>query len=347
MIYSQNQIKKAGQALLGDDEFAKLDAIKLINSWRASFSEPMSTIEESVAGRFEGIGLKSVHASRIKRMPSIIGKLKAKSEMGLGTLQDIGGVRFVFDTLDETYKAFDILKQYEIEGFERVKEYDYIGGDKAPKESGYRGIHIVYKSISDDQNKDGYRIEVQLRDKLQHYWAMAVETASLVANTTLKANLNDAGEWRNFFKLISAIFAIKEGTKVHPDYIKLTHKELCEEYGRFRNKLRLVEQLKALRASVVHSKLLPDAVNVICVLILDYNTKNLQIRYFSNDNFDDAKDIFNRAESESSNDPSKQVLMASLEGIKELPIAYPSYFLDTKAFFEELDEFERSCNVYK
>lgn len=49
MIYTQGQIIKTGQALIGDEEFAKLDAIKLINDWRASFSEPLNAVEESIA----------------------------------------------------------------------------------------------------------------------------------------------------------------------------------------------------------------------------------------------------------------------------------------------------------
>lgn len=344
MIYTQGQIKKAGQALIGDDEFAKLDAIKLINDWRASFSEPLNSVEESIANILGKHAVKSVHASRIKRMNSIVDKLKANEQMGLGTLQDIGGVRFVFETLEDTYKAYSIIEQFKIDGFERVKEYDYIKGNQAPKPSGYRSIHIVYKSISEDAKKDGYRIEVQLRDRLQHCWAMAVETGSLVANTSLKTNLNDAGDWRQFFKLISAIFSIKEQTNVHPDYINKTHKELCEEYSRFRNELRLVDQLKALRTSVFYSNLQPENTNdAICILMLNYQTKKLLIRYFSKSDFDSANSLFSRAELESSNNPSKSVLMASLQEIKELPNAYPSYFLDTKVFFEELSEFENSC----
>lgn len=140
MIYTQGQIKKAGQALIGNDEFAKLDAIKLINDWRASFSEPLNKVEESIAEVLDKHAIKSVHASRIKRMSSIVDKLKANEQMGLGTLQDIGGVRFVFETLEDTYKAYSIIEQFEIEGFEKVKEYDYIKGDLAPKQSGCKNI---------------------------------------------------------------------------------------------------------------------------------------------------------------------------------------------------------------
>ena len=225
--------------------------------------------------------MKSVHTSRIKRMNSIVDKLKANVQMGLGTLQDIGGVRFVFDTLEDTYRAYSIIELFEIDGFERVKEYDYIKGNQAPKPSGYRSIHVVYKSISEDAKKDGYRIEVQLRDRLQHCWAMAVETGSLVANTSLKTNLNNAEDWRQFFKLISAVFSIKENTNIHPDYINKIHKELCEEYSRFRNELRLVDQLQALSTTVAHANRLQDDVNdVICVLILDYLTRRVQVKHF-------------------------------------------------------------------
>ena len=104
-----------------------------------------------------------------------------------------------------------------------------------------------------------------------------------------------------------------------------------------------MDQLQALSTTVVHANKLKDDVNdVICVLILDYLTRRVQVKTYMKEDFDSANSLFSRAELESSNNPSKSVLMASLQEIKELPNAYPSYFLDTKAFFEELSEFENS-----
>lgn len=95
---------------------------------------------------------------------------------------------------------------------------------------------------------------------------------------------------------------------------------------------------------MAHANRLKDDVNdVICVLILDYTTRRVQVKTFMKEDFDSANSLFSQAELESFSNPSKSVLMASLREIKELPNAYPSYFLDTKAFFEELSEFENSC----
>jgi ppGpp synthetase/RelA/SpoT-type nucleotidyltranferase len=47
-----------------------------------------------------------------------------------------------------------------------VREYSYI---EAPKESGYRGTHLVYRYYSDrSATWNGLSIEIQVRSRLQH-----------------------------------------------------------------------------------------------------------------------------------------------------------------------------------
>lgn len=348
MKYSSNKIKRSGIDLIGSDEFKRMEAIKVINDWRLSFQPHIEAVEESISKLFEQNNITALHSSRIKRMPSIVEKLRNKSDMGLGTLQDIGGVRFIFDTLDDTYKAYSILSEYEISGYTREKIYDYIGGDKAPKESGYRSIHFVYKSKSEDENADGYRVEVQLRDKLQHCWAMALETASLVAKTSLKADKQDAKDWRQFFKLVSAVFSVKEQTKILPEYELFTQKQLCKEYDIYRHKLKLVDKLQALSVAVLDmpGKLSANLPNYsFCLLVLDYNMKAVQTRFFTS--IDEAGEQFGELEKWTANDSNKAVLLASVDDMNYIREAYPSFFLDTKAFFAELAEFETQCKLIK
>ena len=72
---------------------------------------------------------------------------------------------------------------------ECVEKYDYIAH---PKSDGYRGVHYVYKYRSGSTPKaefNSLRIEVQLRSRLQHAWATAVETVSTFTGQALKSNV--------------------------------------------------------------------------------------------------------------------------------------------------------------
>jgi putative GTP pyrophosphokinase len=74
---------------------------------------------------------------------------------------------------------------------EFVKRYDYIA---APKETGYRSVHLIFKYRSQSSKHrawNGLRVEIQLRSRLQHAWATAVETVDTFTRQTLRR----AEEW--------------------------------------------------------------------------------------------------------------------------------------------------------
>ena len=66
------------------------------------------------------------------------------------------------------------------------------------------------------------KIELQIRTKLQHSWAMAVETAELITGTALKSSQGEE-EWLTFFKVISSLFAIKEKTPIMEEHKNFGH----------------------------------------------------------------------------------------------------------------------------
>jgi hypothetical protein len=60
---------------------------------------------------------------------------------------------------------------------------------------------------------DGQRIEIQIRSKLQHLWATAVETAQIFTGQALKSKVKNASaDWLRFFALTSSAFALREET---------------------------------------------------------------------------------------------------------------------------------------
>lgn len=104
------------------------------------------------------------------------------------------------------------------------KCYDYI---QSPKPDGYRGIHIVGRYRSEDEERaiwNGQRIESQLRSRLQHAFATAVETVTTFTSKPLKFG-GGPPEWKRFFSLMGTAIAMREGTPPVPD-TPTKHKEL-------------------------------------------------------------------------------------------------------------------------
>lgn len=66
------------------------------------------------------------------------------------------------------------------------KDYDYIA---APKVDGYRCFHRVFKFKEDSVEEEcfrGRRVEIQIRTRLQHSWATAVEAVGLFRGEDIK-----------------------------------------------------------------------------------------------------------------------------------------------------------------
>lgn len=340
MKYSRKSIDKAGKMLL--DPFTRKEAMEKVSDWRTTH---LPVLREFVEELTDYLIAKDIpyafYSQRVKRMTSIIDKLRNNKDMGLGGLQDIGGARFVFDNLDSLIKCKEVLESFSPKGFTLVKSTDYI---ENPKHSGYRSIHYIYKYSSEIQDYDGLKIELQIRTRLQHSWAMAVETASLISRTSLKANIEDGNIWREFFKLVSAIFAIKERCIIPLEFKNYTHTQYCTKYREYLDGHKLYDQLRALRVTVNSNYIVEDE-DGYCVLSIDFEHKRVSYRTFPPEEEETATNLFSSLEQ--SIDSYEAVLLVSIAKMREIRDAYPSYFLDTREFLSALEEFNESCIMYK
>ena len=125
--------------------------------------------ENKVTGRRNPI---ETVKTRIKSPQSIAGKLEKKHlpfnfESMTKNLNDSAGIRVICPYISDIYKVRDILlKQPDIS---LIEEKDYI---KAPKESGYRSLHLVVEVpvyLSDTTHK--VKVEIQLRTIAMDFWA--------------------------------------------------------------------------------------------------------------------------------------------------------------------------------
>ena len=342
MKYKRKEIDRAGFALIGDEPFERQQAMELVTDWRKSHLPVLRELNEELTALLSKHGISFEFSSqRIKRMQSIVEKIRNNKEgnMGLGGLHDIGGIRFVFPDTITLEKVETVILSYVPQHFTLKKIYDYIS---SPKVSGYRSIHYVYKYHSENQELDGLQIELQIRTTIQHSWAMAVETASLISGTSLKASLQDGSVWRGFFKLVCAIFSKLEDKAVLPGYEHYSDEQLYQEYFSYSNKHKLVDTLRALRVDVDFEgyKLAGDC---CCVLVIDFINKRVKIKYFDSKEEVLASELFSKIEHSITS--KEAALMVSMKKIEKLQKAYPSYFLDTEMFIEVLNEFEEKCKL--
>jgi len=247
--YSKRQVDVAGDVLINDKSSPekKNDALDILSYWRACHIYPMNIFKRRLKEKSESLDKKSLTAQRLKRVPSIINKLKRRYDgreptMKLSQMQDISGCRTVLSNvklareLYEKYYVADDLKHKKI----RVK--DYI---EFPKKDGYRSIHIIYRYNSDKGKKEynGLLIEVQIRSKLQHLWATAVETVDLFTGQAIKSN-EGKEEWVDLFRLVSSAFAKIEKCPIVPN-TSYDEKELYMEIKRRVAELNVIKKMKA------------------------------------------------------------------------------------------------------
>ena len=140
--YSKNQIINAGKTIKKDnasDEDVK-QALLVIDNWRSAHAFPLHIIYTHLR-RFAKNNKDIIVSERLKRLDSILGKLKREPTMSLWTMQDLGGCRFVVPNVGDVYTY---VEKYEKSRKRHIlkNQYDYI---KNPKKSGYRSVHMVYQ----------------------------------------------------------------------------------------------------------------------------------------------------------------------------------------------------------
>ena len=333
----------SGKALLAGPEtgFPYTDANLVVEDWRKLHMVPLEELVSDVARVLAQTGVTAAFSShRLKRMTSIVAKLRHNPGMGLGGLQDIGGARFVFEDIHSLLMAQKVVATASFTHFVPDRSpYDYV---VQPKESGYRSIHFAFKYISENQDYDGLRVELQLRTRLQHDWAMAVETAELISKSALKASLGDQN-WLEFFKLSSAVFAQKEGMPVAEHFRDYTEKDFCVQYAQLEQKCMFLDQLQALVSAVkiTEEHTLKEG---YAVILIQFTEKRVQLRHFPSEQLEEATKYYGEVE-KSINDELSAVVLVSVSDMKELKDAYPSYFLNAGEFVQSLQDFNNKCRA--
>lgn len=320
----------------GSAEFER--AIDIVNKWRAAHAYPINTFNSTLRRKVRGFD-EPIVAQRLKRLPTIIEKLKRFPTMYLARMQDIGGVRAVVNTIEEVR---DLEAQYtRPNAFSHIlhhEPYDYIGH---PKSDGYRGVHLVYKyhnTLARNGKAQEYEdllVELQLRTKLQHTWATAVETVGTILGEGFKSGLGNEA-WREFFALVSSAFAIIEKSPVLEQHSKYTNEELFKKLIDIERRLKVREQIQGLTvaADAIQQHGIGGYYNLI---ILDLARKSVRIRAYTSDQLLQASRDLAEMEKKQSEGTAIDAVLVSAGRLKLLKRAYPNYFLDIRDFLKKIE----------
>lgn len=344
--YSKSQINKAARnlarrlAALSDkgpivvspvEMTEDLKAMSMLNSWRASHLLPLRVATTLIGNKCRAVDTSALVSQRQKRMTSILSKLQRNQKMNLTQMQDIGGCRAVMASQDQV----TMLSEYcrEIAG-EPV--HDYI---VQPKTDGYRSVHFVYTyepSDSTTQHLAGRQIEIQIRTRLQHAWATAVETVDLFTRQTLKTGGGDPN-WKRFFALVASVFAVNEKCPTVPDTPN-TLPELIDAVRPIWRQLRVFRLLKGWSQIIRDISPSPSelGLNAMYLVDLDVGARTMHITVWNQDKLADAQTAYAEAEARNRANHDRSAVLVSVDSLNSMREAYPSYYGDTTHFLERV-----------
>lgn len=330
--YSRSEVDRAGR-ILARRESGDLDqALAVIGNWRGSHSFPLNTLKMGLRTRACQLEGGALVAQRIKRLSSIAFKLERQPTMQLSQMQDIGGCRAVLTDVDHLMQARNLTVNSRMK-HRLAKENDYL---RSPKPSGYRGIHLVYRYVSDrNETYNGLLIELQIRSQLQHAWATAVETVGTFLEQSLKASQGSA-EWLRFFQLMSSAIAMREGCPLVPG-TPTSSRELLAELRRAVKALGVESKLAAYHATIPLLQMPEVRGAKYFLLELRPADGAISVTSFKGGELEEATTRYLEVE-RSLSGPGAEAVLVSVDSIDSLRRAYPNYFLDTRVFLDAMNE---------
>ena len=328
--YKPSQIENHGKKLIDpkitEEEYYQ--AMEVLSNWRASHAFPLNYFQSWLRREARNLDKDCLVTQRLKRTPSIKRKLE-KSTTKLNQMQDIGGCRAILKNIRTVYQLRDRLFNT-TRNSKLIKKDDYI---QSPRNSGYRGIHLIYK-YEGNSDYNNHKIEIQLRSYIQHYWATSVEIAGAFTQQNLKNGEGDEN-WLLFFKYTSIILAFLE------DYVQDITKEklsdTAKEVKKLMEKLNVRDILTAFPLTIKENLEKEVDKEKYFLLILNTKEKTIEGESYTPRKFTQATENYKKLEEENKNNPFVDVVLVKSESIKKLKKEYPNYFADSQAFLNCLD----------
>jgi len=329
--FEKHEVNRAGKFLSADIS-TTIDndwiwAYEVLANWRACHGYPINTFQSLLRKRVKENCKNGIVAQRLKRAPSVIAKLQRFKTMKLAQMQDIGGLRAVVDNVAIVRK----LKEMYINSnfmHELISSKDYISN---PKDDGYRSIHLVYKYFNNHSPEfNELLLEIQLRSRMQHSWATAVETMGTFLGQALKSGQGDK-PWREFFEIASAAFTHLEKTEPIPAYASFSKDQILSLLGEAENNLHVLNKLQGF--SIAANKITSaKGAGSYHLVILNSSNRTVSIKPFPKTQLEQANFEYAKVEERGQQGEPLEAVLVSAGPVEALKKAYPNYFLDTHEF---------------
>lgn len=338
--YTKGEVNRAGEILASEtsshDELGWAQSV--LGNWRACHGYPINTFQATLRDKVWSIDPDAIVAQRLKRTVSIVEKLRRFNHMRLARMQDIGGLRAVVSNI---VKARELRRAYRSTRFkhELISEKDYIA---EPKEDGYRSIHLVFRYCNDRAPEyNGFAVELQIRSKLQHAWATAVETMGTFLGQALKARQGER-QWLRFFEIAGAAFAWIERSSRVPGYESLSRIETYRMLAEAERDLGVLQRLGGFRLAMgaITTEKGKGAYHLIT---LDSGQKTVSVRPYAADKLSHAMEDYAATEARITAGDQIDAVLVSAGPVESLRRAYPNYFLDTDEFIRRVEAVIRSA----
>jgi len=336
----------AGRLLAGHEcDFDGRHALTIINNWRSSHAFPLNAFHVTLRQRAKKIDKRALTAQRLKRLPSIALKLTRFPDMRLSQMQDLGGCRAVIRTIADIDKLVTAYKKAMAKNPTARHEFlhakDYI---REPKSDGYRSYHMIFRYQTKSKKHESYnglKIEIQIRSKLQHAWATAVEIVSTFTGQALKSNIGD-DSWKRFFKLMSTHMALREGRPPVAD-TPTDPGELQKEIRDLAHRLHVGDVmagcgtgLKMVEPEFKKAKARGDRIHSY-LMVLDSKRRITNVTGYGLTEQAQAQEDYLELEKQNNEKPWIQSVLVSVDSIAALKRAYPNFYLDSVAFLQAVD----------
>ncbi|MDN4145108.1 RelA/SpoT domain-containing protein [Pseudomonas tohonis] len=211
MSLSKSKVDKAGIALAKDQSQSIEELIELediFDQYRKAHLQPLSETTLELQEWLRGYNADYYIAQRLKRKPQIIRKLNRLS-VRLTQLQDIGGCRIIVERNSDVDQLLAFLqekvKKQSNLSISRATDYRPAGRD----DTGYRALHVLL-------SRSGFKLELQIRSRIQHYWAESIERTSVIYGYHLKEGEGDTSVIKYFKNLSGAFYEIEAGRQPSP-----------------------------------------------------------------------------------------------------------------------------------
>ena len=316
--FSMNRLDRAGKAFRNGTETT--EDFHVLNEWRERCSAELSNVRTHVNQIIRSLEIElkreAIVSQRLKRLPTIISKLKHFPRMQLSTMQDIAGIRVVFRNSEDLSRFLARIQKGK-SGFQVAR--DYI---KEPAASGYRSIHLI-KTMNSK-----VKVELQIRTQIQHAWATTVETSDVLFSHEGEYKRDHSiGTTRSlFFQEVSKLMAMYERGETLDQALITTVLDLDQE-------ITLTKRVRDFgTALTIVNDHLQDK-NRGSYWLIQINDGSITLSRGAETRKSDLIQQYTKLEEE-----GKQAVLVKVDDYESLQKAYPNYLGDSSRFINFIQE---------